>query len=149
MFKFLSRGTSGWQFIHHPCTLTLRLVRDKYWGLQYTQSDTVQHSWQWTFQTFRVTSMGAIESCDDRELYDAPLVRSAVLVLLNFDWFMKSTTCQSFLSLLVIGSYFSWNSESSWMNHFLRLTDEGATTPKPVLDWSRLYKLSYDCMCTS
>jgi len=51
--------------------------------------------------------MGAIESCDDRELYDAPLVRSAVLVLLNFDWFMKSTTCQSFLSLLVIGSYFS------------------------------------------
>jgi len=50
--------------------------------------------------------MGAIESCDDRELYDAPLVRSAVLVLLNFDWFMKSTTCQSFLSLLVIGSYF-------------------------------------------
>ena len=106
LFKFLSRGTSGWQFIHHPCTLTLRLVRDKYWGLQYTQSDTVQHSWQWTFQTFRVTSMGAIESCDDRELYDAPLIRSAVLVLLNFDWFMKSTTCQSFLSLLVIGSHF-------------------------------------------
>jgi len=28
------------------------------------------------------------------------------------------------------------------MNHFLRLTDEGATTPKPVLDWNRLYKLS-------
>ena len=51
--------------------------------------------------------MGAIESCDDGDLYDAPLVRSAVLVLLNFDWFMKSTTCQSFLSLLVIGSYFS------------------------------------------
>ena len=51
--------------------------------------------------------VGAIESCDDRELIDAPLVRSAVLVLLNFDWFMKSTKCQSFLSLLVIGSYFS------------------------------------------
>ena len=51
--------------------------------------------------------MGAIESCDDQELYDAPLVLSAVLVLLNFDWFMKSTTCQSFLSLLVIGAYFS------------------------------------------
>ena len=48
--------------------------------------------------------MGAIESCDDRELYDAPLIRSAVLVLLNFDWFMKSTTRQS---LLVIGTYFS------------------------------------------
>jgi len=50
--------------------------------------------------------MGVIASCDDQELYDAPLVRSAVLVLFNFDWFLKSTTCQSFLSLLVIGSNF-------------------------------------------